>query len=199
IALVFEKQQLTYQELNGRANQLAHYLRRLGVGTETLVGICVERSIEMVVGLLGILKAGGAYVPLDPTYPQERLALILSDAQLQVLLTSEKLITGLPKHSALVVPLDRAGQAISQEKQYNVIKNTKPTNLAYILYTSGSTGQPKGVAVEHRSTVNFLHWAHEVYTLEQLAGVLASTSINFDLSVFELFVPPMLGRSGNFS
>ena len=189
IALVFEKQQLTYQELNSRANQLAHYLRGLGVGTETLVGICVERSIEMVVGLLGILKAGGAYVPLDPTYPQERLALILSDAQLQVLLTSEKLIPILPKHNALVVLLDRAGQAISQEKQYNVIKNTKPTNLAYILYTSGSTGQPKGVAVEHRSTVNFLHWAHEVYTLEQIAGVLASTSINFDLSVFELFVP----------
>ncbi len=189
IALVFEKQQLTYQELNSRANQLAHYLRGLGVGTETLVGICVERSIEMVVGLLGILKAGGAYVPLDPTYPQERLALILSDAQLQVLLTSEKLIAILPKHNALVVLLDRAGQAISQEKQYNVIKNTKPTNLAYILYTSGSTGQPKGVAVEHRSTVNFLHWAHEVYTLEQIAGVLASTSINFDLSVFELFVP----------
>jgi amino acid adenylation domain-containing protein len=189
IALVFEKQQLTYQELNCRANQLAQYLRGLEVGTETLVGICIERSIEMVVGLLGILKAGGAYVPLDPTYPQERLALMLSDTQLQVLLTSEKLIAGLPKHSALVVFLDRDWKAISQEKQYNLITNTKPTNLAYILYTSGSTGQPKGVAVEHRSTVNFLHWARKVYTSEQLAGVLASTSINFDLSVFELFVP----------
>jgi amino acid adenylation domain-containing protein len=189
IALVFEKQQLTYQELNCRANQLAQYLRGLEVGTETLVGICIERSIEMVVGLLGILKAGGAYVPLDPTYPQERLALMLSDTQLQVLLTSEKLIAGLPKHSARVVLLDRDWKAISQEKQYNLITNTKPTNLAYILYTSGSTGQPKGVAIEHRSTVNFLHWARKVYTSEQLAGVLASTSINFDLSVFELFVP----------
>ena len=189
VALVFEKQQLTYQELNCRANQLAHYLQSLGVGTETLVGICVERSLEMVVGLLGILKAGGAYVPLDPSYPQERLALILSDAQLQVLLTSEKLIAELPKHNAIVVPLERDWKVISQQNQYNSITNTKPTNLAYILYTSGSTGQPKGVAVEHRSTVNFLYWAREVYTSEQLAGVLASTSINFDLSVFELFAP----------
>ncbi|RCJ39570.1 hypothetical protein A6770_38810, partial [Nostoc minutum NIES-26] len=189
VALVFENQQLTYRELNAQANQLAHYLRGLGVGTETLVGICIERSIEMVVGILGILKAGGAYVPLDPTYPQERLALMLSDAQLPVLLTSQDLIAGLPSHNALVVYLDRDWQAISQEKQYNPITNTKPTNLAYILYTSGSTGQPKGVAVEHLSTVNFLHWVREVYTSEQLAGVLASTSINFDLSVFELFAP----------
>ncbi len=189
VALVFERQQLTYQELNCRANQLAHYLESLGVGPETLVGICVERSIEMVVGLLGILKAGGTYVPLDPSYPQERLALILSDAQLQVLLTSEKLIAELPKHNAIVVPLERDWKFISQQKQYNLITNIKPTNLAYILYTSGSTGKPKGVAIEHRSTVNFLHWAQETYTSEQLAGVLASTSINFDLSVFELFVP----------
>ncbi|MFS0516447.1 amino acid adenylation domain-containing protein [Nostoc sp. UIC 10607] len=189
VALVFENQQLTYKELNCRANQLAHYLGSLGLGTETLVGICIERSIEIVVGLLAILKAGGAYVPLDPTYPQERLAFMLADTQLKVLLTSEKLIAELPQHNALVVPLDTDWKAISRENQSNPTTNTKPTDLAYILYTSGSTGQPKGVAVEHRSTVNFLYWAREVYTPEQLAGVLASTSINFDLSVFELFAP----------
>ena len=189
VALVFERQQLTYRELNCRANQLAHYLRSIGVGAETLVGICLDRSIDMVVGMLGILKAGGAYVPLDPSYPQARLVSIWSDARLPVLLTSENLLAALPQHHATVVYFDRDWNSIRQARQDNPITNTQPANLAYILYTSGSTGQPKGVAIEHRSTVNLLHWAQETYTPAQLAGVLAATSINFDLSVFELFVP----------
>ncbi|MBD2158899.1 non-ribosomal peptide synthetase/type I polyketide synthase [Leptolyngbya sp. FACHB-16] len=189
IAVVFETQQISYQELNERANQLAHYLKKIGVNTETLVGIYLERSIEMLVGLLGVLKAGAAYVPLDPGYPQARLISILSDAQLSVLLTSENLEINLSKHNATVIALDRDGNAIKQQNRSNPDIDIKPFNLAYILYTSGSTGQPKGVAIEHRSTVNFLHWARSIYTAEQLAGVLASTSINFDLSVFELFAP----------
>ncbi|WP_392535261.1 amino acid adenylation domain-containing protein [Nostoc sp. C117] len=189
VAVVFKDEQLTYRELNSRANQLAHHLQTLGVSPEVLVGTCVERSLEMIVGLLAILKAGGAYVPLDSAYPQERLFYMLSDSQVKVLLTTEKLAAKLPEHKASVVYLDTDSKLISQQNQYNPITNTKPTNLAYVLYTSGSTGKPKGVTVEHRSTINFLHWAREVYTSEQLAGVLACTSINFDLSVFELFVP----------
>jgi amino acid adenylation domain-containing protein len=190
VALVFEDRRLTYQELNCQANQLAHHLQRSGVNIETLVGIHIERSIEMVIGLLGILKAGGAYVPLDPSYPQERLASILSDARLQLLITSEKLIAELPQCiTTNVILLDRDWKFVGKERQDNPIVDNKLTNLAYILYTSGSTGQPKGVMIEHRSTVNFLNWVRGVYSSEQLAGVLASTSINFDLSVFEIFAP----------
>ncbi|KYC36320.1 hypothetical protein WA1_42115 [Scytonema hofmannii PCC 7110] len=193
IAVVFEGEQLTYKELNQRANRIAHYLQRLGVAPEVLVGICVERSLEMVVGLLGILKAGGAYVPLDPTYPQERLAFILNDATVPVLLTEKQLIDKLPSHQAKVVCLDTDWETISQENSDSPITKLKPNNLAYILYTSGSTGQPKGVALEHKNTVNFIHWAQNTFNSEQLSGVLASTSICFDLSVFELFVPLSCG------
>ncbi len=189
VAVVFEDQQLTYRELNTRANQLAHHLQTLGVGPEIMVGICIERSLEMVVGLLGILKAGGAYVPLDPAYPQERLAFMLSDSQTPVLLTQKKLMTGLTDQKARVVCLDTDWEVISQEHEGNLVSDVKPRNLAYTLYTSGSTGRPKGVVIEHHSPVALLHWAREVFTAEQLAGVLASTSICFDLSVFELFVP----------
>jgi microcystin synthetase protein McyA len=189
VAVIFEEQQLTYRELNVRANQLAHYLQSLGVGSDVLVGICVERSLDMVVGLLGILKAGGAYVPLDPNYPQERLAFMLEDSQVPVLLTQRSLVASLPKHSAQVVLLDADWENIAQHKQENPTNQTTANHLAYIIYTSGSTGIPKGVAIEHRSTVTLLHWAKEVFAPEALTGVLASTSVCFDLSVFELFVP----------
>lgn len=189
VALRFAESVLTYRELNTRANQLARYLRRIGVKPEVLVGIFVERSVEMVVGILGILKAGGAYVPLDPAYPQERLAFILEDAQVPVLLLQQELVDRLPKHHAQVVCLNTDMEDISQESQDNLTSEIRPHNLAYVIYTSGSTGKPKGVAIEHYSTVHLLHWAEEIYTMEQLAGVLASTSICFDLSVFELFVP----------
>jgi len=192
VALVCADEQLTYRELNAKANQLAHYLQRLGVESETLVGICVERSPLMVIGLLGILKAGGAYVPLDPSYPQERLALMLEDAQVSLLLTQQKLVEGLPRCSAQVVALD-THENLAGEGIENLTKNVQSDNLAYVLYTSGSTGKPKGVAVEHRSVMALLSWATEVFTTEQLAGVLASTSFCFDISVFELFVPLSCG------
>ncbi|BAZ33697.1 amino acid adenylation domain-containing protein (plasmid) [Cylindrospermum sp. NIES-4074] len=189
VAVIFENQQLAYQQLNHRANQLAHYLISLGVKPEATVGICVERSLYLIVAIFAILKAGAAYVPLDPAYPQERLAFMLTDAAVPVLLTQKHLLDKLPSHQAKVICLDTDWEAISQEKSCNPITEVKPSNLAYILYTSGSTGQPKGVAIEHQNTVNFIHWAQTTFTSQQLAGVLASTSICFDLSVFELFVP----------
>jgi aspartate racemase len=193
VALVFGTGRLTYRELNTKANQLAHYLRKLGVGPEVLVGICLERSLDLIVALLGILKAGGAYVPLDPAYPQERIEFMLSDAQVAVLLTQEKLLAELPKSEAHQVCLDKDGNAIADQKSENPINHCEPANLVYILYTSGSTGRPKGVAIEHHSPVALVDWAQTVFTPEQLTGVLASTSICFDLSVFEIFVPLSCG------
>jgi len=192
VAVVFEDQQLTYRELNARANQLAHYLQKLGVEPEVLVGICVERSPLMVIGLLGILKAGGAYVPLDPEYPKERLAFMLEDAQVSVLLRQRTLVEILPKCSVQVVYLD-ADEFAPEAGVNNPTNKAQANNLAYALYTSGSTGTPKGVAIEHHSTIALLDWATGVFTREQLAGVLASTSFCFDISVFELFVPLSCG------
>jgi len=193
VALVFEREELTYDELNRRANRLAHRLKDLGVGPDVLVGIYATRSMEMVVGMLAVLKAGGAYVPLDPAYPADRLAFILQDAQAPVLLTQKALNERLPDHGAKVLFLDQAPDAGSDSSEGNPSSYVKPDNLAYVIYTSGSTGQPKGVAIEHHSPVNFVHWAQQVFTTEELAGVLASTSICFDLSVFELFVPLSAG------
>ena len=189
VALVCEDQQLTYHELNLRANQLAHYLQLMGVAPEVLVGLCVERSIEMVVGMLGILKAGGAYVPLDPNYPQQRVALILSEARVTLLLTQQKLVAELPVNEASMICLDKDQQIIAQQSQQNLSSSVTANSLAYVLYTSGSTGRPKGVTIAHYSTVSLIAWAKQVYSPQQLAGVLAATSICFDLSVFELFVP----------
>jgi amino acid adenylation domain-containing protein len=193
VAVIFDNQQLTYAELNNRANQLAHHLQKLGVKPEALVGICMERSLQMVVGLLGILKAGGAYVPLDPKYPQERLAFMLEDTQASILLTQQQLIESLPKHNAKVVCLDTDWQLIAQQNSENPLTQITADNLAYIIYTSGSTGKPKGVAIAHYNTVALIDWAKTVFTPADLAGVLASTSICFDLSVFELFVPLSCG------
>lgn len=187
-AILFENQRLTYQELNQQANQLAHYLQTLGVGPEALVGICMERSPKMVVALLAILKAGGAYVPLDPKYPSDRLASISEDAQFPVLITQEHLLNVLPEHQAKVVCVDSVQTILAQQPVNNPTSTTAPSNLAYVLYTSGSTGKPKGVALEHRNTVAFIAWAQHYFTRQQLQGVLASTSVCFDLSVFELFV-----------
>jgi amino acid adenylation domain-containing protein len=194
IAVVFDREQLTYRELNRRANQLAHHLKNLGVKPEIPVGILVDRSLEMVVGLLGILKAGGAYVPLDPAYPPERLVFMLEDASVAVLLTIARLVESLPKHQGRIVCLDTDWEIIERQSEANLISEVKLDNLAYVIYTSGSTGKPKGVAIEHRNAVALLDWATQVFNPEDLAGVLASTSICFDLSVFELFVP--LSRGG---
>jgi amino acid adenylation domain-containing protein len=157
IAVVYEEQQLTYRELNCRASQLARYLQGLGVGPETLIALCVERSLEMIVGLLGVLKAGGAYVALDPALPKDRLAFMVEDTQATVLLTQQGLVEGLPEHGARVVCLDAAWDTIAQQSKTNIISRATVDNLVYVLYTSGSTGRPKGIAVEHRQLLNYLH------------------------------------------
>jgi amino acid adenylation domain-containing protein len=184
VAVVFEGHALNYRELDARASHLAHHLRSLGVGPDVLVGLCVERSLEVVVGLLGILKAGGAYVPLDPRYPKERIEFILQDAAAAVLVTQRALNVG--QGVAHLVYLD---EAIPPGVGSPVKSRVTPANLAYVIYTSGSTGRPKGVAIEHQSTVSFLHWVRESFSGAELSGVLASTSICFDLSVFEMFGP----------
>ncbi|WAN69719.1 amino acid adenylation domain-containing protein [Moorena producens JHB] len=196
VAVVFEDKHLTYRQLNNRANQLAHYLRSLGVVPEVLVGICVERSLEMVVGLLGILKAGGAYVPLDPAYPQERLTYILEDSQVSILVTQKHLIEQIPKIVPLVpriVFLDSTDILDSCEHN-NIQAKVNAKNLAYIIYTSGSTGKPKGVAVEHKGVVNYLHFRNlEMFKKDELRVVFLTTSIGFDASVPQLFSPLAIG------
>ncbi|MEQ8997824.1 MAG: amino acid adenylation domain-containing protein [Coleofasciculus sp. B1-GNL1-01] len=192
-AVVFENQQLTYRELNNRANQLAHYLQKLGMAPEVLVGICVERSLEMVIGLLGILKAGGAYVPLDPTYPQERLAFMLEDACLSVLLTQTKFANVLPQHNAKVVCLDADGQVLAHQSQDNPSSGITLENLAYLIYTSGSTGQPKGAMNTHQGLCNRLLWMQDTYPLTATDRVLQKTPFSFDVSVWEFFWPLIVG------
>jgi amino acid adenylation domain-containing protein len=193
VAVVFEQQQLTYRELNSRANQLAHYLMDLGIGADALVGICVERSLEMLVGLLGILKAGGAYVPLDPAYPTERLAYMLSDSQMTVLLTQKDLISLLPEHQAKAVCLDTDGKAISQEKEENPLNDLTSEKLAYVIYTSGSTGKPKGVQIPHGAVTNFLNSMQRKPGLTDKDILLAITTISFDIAVLELYLPLISG------
>jgi amino acid adenylation domain-containing protein len=192
-ALVFEGQQLSYRELNGRANQLAHHLRALGVGPETRVGICVERSPELVVGLLGILKAGGAYVPIDPGYPRDRVAYMLADSGTPVLLTQERLVADLPPHNARTVLLDADWPQIAAEPDSNPEILTRPHNLAYVIYTSGSTGRPKGAMNTHQAIVNRLVWMQEAYGLGPDDRVLQKTPFSFDVSVWEFFWPLLQG------
>ncbi|AMM92983.1 peptide synthetase [Peribacillus simplex] len=194
IAVVCEDEELTYRELDERSNQLAHYLHKRGVGCESLVGISVTRSSEMIVGLLGIMKSGGAYVPIDPSYPESRLRYILADAHIEVLVTQEKLPQKMTlPESVDMICIDRDRAAIEQEVTTACTSGVTSDNLAYIIYTSGSTGNPKGVMIEHRSALTMIHWAHQTYSRQELAGVLASTSLSFDLSVFEVFVPLTMG------
>ncbi|MEH1938080.1 MAG: amino acid adenylation domain-containing protein [Nostoc sp.] len=187
VAVVFEDQQLTYQQLNSRANQLAHYLKSLGVGADVLVGICVERSIEMVVGLLGILKAGGAYLPVDPEYPTERLRFMLEDAQVPVLLTQQKLLDRLAPHQTQLVCLDTDWQLISQLSQDNLITEAQTNNLAYVIYTSGSTGQPKGVLIAHQGLLNLVFWHNRAFNITSLDKATQLAKTAFDAAVWELW------------
>ena len=191
VAVVSEDQHLTYQELNRRANQLAYHLRKLGVEAEVPVGICVERSLEMVVGLLGILKAGGAYVPLDPTYPRERLTFMLDDAQVTVLLTQAHLSEELPASGAQVVYLDTDWETVARESEENPVNEIAA--LAYVLYTSGSTGMPKGVLGLHRGAVNRLHWMWKFSPFETAERCCQKTSLNFVDAVWEVFGPLLQG------
>jgi amino acid adenylation domain-containing protein len=195
VAVVFEQKRLTYQELNQRANQLAHYLKKLGVGPEVLVGICMERSLEMVVGLLGILKAGGAYLPLEPAYPQERLAFMLEEAQTPVLLTQEQNLPGLPSIDGLggnsailrLVCLETDWAVISAESQENLVSGVKPDNLAYVIYTSGSTGKPKGVLITHDNVVSLFQATQSVFQFNEQDVWTLFHSYAFDFSVWEFW------------
>ena len=188
IAVVFAEQQLTYSELDRKANQLAHYLQKLGVKPEVLVGVCVERSVEMVVGLLAILKSGGAYVPLDPNYPKERLDYICHDSQVSVLLTQQQLLAQLPQQDAQIVCLDQDWSKIAAESTDTVSTEVTLENLAYIIYTSGSTGKPKGVLVTHQGIPN-LAWAQiNQFEVKPQSRVLQFASFSFDASVAEIFV-----------
>ena len=193
-AIVFQNQRLTYRELNQKANQLAHYLQTLGVKPETLVGICVERSLDMLVALLGILKAGGAYVPLDPSYPQDRLAFVIEETQLPVLITQQHLCAILPQtpHVQLVC-LDTDWQTVAQQSEANLESDVTSENLAYTIYTSGSTGKPKGVQITHQAAVNFLRSMQAEPGLCQQDVLLAITTISFDIAVLELFLPLIVG------
>ncbi|MGA4089446.1 amino acid adenylation domain-containing protein, partial [Ralstonia nicotianae] len=190
IAVVHEGQQVSYAELNARANRVAHALRRLGVGPDARVGLCAERSVELVIGLLGILKAGGGYVPLDPSYPQDRLAYMLEDSAPVAVLAQSNTREQLGALSVPVLDLDGPLEEAEHDPQ---VTGLEPHHLAYVIYTSGSTGRPKGVVVEHRNTVNFLAWAARAFPPASLARTLFSTSLNFDLSVFECFAPLTTG------
>ena len=197
VAVVFERERITYRELNDRANQLAHFLRASGVGPEVVVGVCVERSIEMVVGLLGILKAGGAYLPIDPEYPLERISFMARDGRIRLLLTQRELAERLDLDGEApgldVFTLDAGWGQVAAFPTTNPPNTVSPDNLAYVIYTSGSTGRPKGSMLHHRGICNRLAWMQHAYQLGAADAVLQKTSFSFDVSVWEFFWPLMTG------
>jgi amino acid adenylation domain-containing protein len=196
VAVMFEGQSLTYDALNSRANRLARHLQDLGIGPDQLVAICVERSLEMVVGLLAVLKAGGAYVPLEPSYPTQRLQYMLADSAARIVLTQEHLRSKLPPSTARVIALDSESAAIARNDADNLDPRTlqlTSSHLAYVIYTSGSTGQPKGAMNEHRGVVNRLLWMQRQYQLDHDDRVLQKTPFSFDVSVWEFFWPLLSG------
>ena len=198
VAVVYEGRSLTYAELNGKANQLARHLRGKGIGPDQLVGICVERSPEMVVGLLGVLKAGGAYVPLDPAHPPERLQYMLQDASPRVLLTQRHLKEHLPPTQAEVIALDEQSSEIARQPVGNLETSTlglESRHLAYVIYTSGSTGKPKGVLIEHAGLSNYLQWALRAYGPERGEATPISSPLAFDATVTSLYCPLLSGRA----
>ena len=193
IALIDQKETITYAQLHQRANQLAHHLTTLGVGPEVRVAIYCERSLEMMVGLLGTLKAGGGYVPIDPSYPQDRVGLMLEDAQVAVVITHGDCQASLPPHSAKVVWIDSEWPMIERYSCVPPKVSITPDNLAYMIYTSGSTGKPKGVLVPNRSLMNFLHTMIRDLSMNESTRMLAVTSLSFDIAVLELWAPLLVG------
>src|ERR1043166_4420759 len=186
-AVIFGEQQVTYAELDGRANQLAHYLRKLGVAPEVKVGVFMERSLEMMIAVLGIVKAGAAYVPLDPNYPAERLSFMLADAAVEVLITQTALVYRLPANDAHVLYWEREWERIAQERDTTPVRRASADNLLYVIYTSGSTGQPKGVAMTHRGVYQLLSWQGRNLALEAGQRTLQMASLSFDVSFQEIF------------
>lgn len=195
VAAVCQGRRMSYEELNRCANRLAQHLQRLGVGPETIVGICVERSLEMMVGLLGILKAGGAYLPLDPAYPVERMAFMLDDARARILLTEKRWAGRLASADRTILCLDDIREALSSSDADNPTGSVALENLAYVIYTSGSTGKPKGVMISHRGLVNYLSWCTRAYAVAEGQGAPVHSSISFDLTITGLFSPLLAGRS----
>ncbi len=193
VAVVSATESLTYAELNARANRLARRLRSLGVGPEVLVGLCTGRSAAMVVGLLAILKAGGAYVPLDPTYPAERLRFMLEDAQLAILLTEERLRGQIPSSEARIICLDSQWEGNGEGCAGDVDGEARGSNLAYVIYTSGSTGRPKGVQVTHGALANLLQSMRGLLAIKEEDGLLAVTTLSFDIAALEIFLPLIVG------
>ncbi|HEY9404501.1 MAG TPA: amino acid adenylation domain-containing protein [Pyrinomonadaceae bacterium] len=193
VAIEFEDERMSYAEVNARANRLAHYLAKRGVGADVPVGLCMECRPEMVIGILGVLKAGGAYLPIDPSYPRERIAFMLRDAGVSLLLTQEKLLTGLPEHDGASLLLDTQWNEIEEESAANPHVELSAENLAYVIYTSGSTGRPKGAMISHRGLSNYLAWAAAAYDIESGTGAPLHSSIAFDLSVTSLFGPLVAG------
>jgi amino acid adenylation domain-containing protein len=193
IAVRSASAELSFAELNAQANQLAAHLCGIGVGADTLVGICVERSLAMLVGLLGILKAGGAYVPMDPDYPRERLHVMLTDSAIQVLLTQQHLINHLPESGVTLVCLDRDWPVIAAHSTANPDRSSGPDHLAYVIFTSGSTGRPKGVMIEHAALLNFLIYMQQRIGLRESDRFLALTTLSFDIAALELYLPLMSG------
>lgn len=193
VAVVGDQQQITYDQLNHRANQVAHMLRRQGVGPDVLVGLCLERSVEMIIGLLGVIKAGGCYVPLDPTYPPERLALIVHMTGLQLLLTSQNVWTQLPAVAQAVqkipsiIYLDQADTSQTQASVDNPESASHPDHLLYLLFTSGSTGTPKGVTMPHRALINLLQWQQQQCPTTLGERTLQFTPLSFDVATQEIF------------
>ncbi len=193
-AVVFKDQYLSYRELNRRANQVAHYLLGKGVGPESIVGLALPRSLEMIIGLLGTLKAGAAYLPLDPGYPRDRLLYMMSDSRLRILITESQVEQQLPSPNFEVVRLDQAWQLIGEEPSTNPRSGILPENLVYVIYTSGSTGSPKGAMITHYGLVNYLQWATENYIAEGAHGAPLHSSLSFDLTVTSLFCPILSGQ-----
>jgi len=194
IAVIYADQHITYRELNTKANQLAHHLQSLGVEAEMLVGLCLERSLDMVIGLLGILKAGGAYLPVDPTYPNARIAFMLEDSSVQVLVTQQKLVDKLAEmQGAQLVCMDADWSTIAQSSTANPAPAAHSENLMYVIYTSGSTGKPKGVQIIHRALVNFLYAMRQSVGLDPQDKLLAVTTLSFDIATLELYLPLITG------
>jgi amino acid adenylation domain-containing protein/thioester reductase-like protein len=193
IAVTFQDEQLTYQELNQKANQVAHYLQSLGVKPETFVGVCIERSLEMVVALLGVLKAGGAYIPLDPSYPSDRIAFMIEDSSLPIILTKQAQLENLSQESAQIVVLENEWEIIERYSSKNPISNVATDNVAYTIYTSGSTGKPKGVQILHGTVVNLLESMRQEPGLTAQDTILAVITISFDMSIPEIFLPLGVG------